>query len=137
MAFILKTDYQNAIRERILDDITEFDDNLLTQAGDFAVSFMDGYLRNRYDTSAIFAETGNSRNPVILMYAIDIAIYQLHHLINPRKVPDMRMERFEKAQDWLQRVSKQLINPDLPVHASPDTIDFIKFGGNTKRSNHV
>lgn len=137
MPFINKADYAGAIRERNLDSITEFDDNLLEQVHSYAIEFMSGYLRSRYDVAAIFNATGADRNPVILLYAIDIAIYQLHHLINPRKLPEMRKERFEKAQDWLQRVSKQLINPELPLHATPDEIDYIKFGGNTKRTNHI
>ncbi len=137
MPFLTKEDYAGAIRERILDQITEFDDNKIQQVDSFAVEFISGYLRSRYDVAAIFNATGEDRNPVIVMYAVDIAIYQLHHLINPRKLPELRKERFELAQDWLQRVSKQLINPELPLHATPDQIDYIKFGGNTKRNNHI
>src|SRR5690348_3798183 len=120
-AFIQRADYAASIRENRLDQITEYDDNKLDQAETFAIAFMKGFLSSRYDVDAIFSATDDDRDPVILMYAIEIALYQLHCLINPRKIPDFRIDRYEKAEAWLKMVAAQKINPNLPLHASPDT----------------
>jgi len=136
MAFIEKTDFDQAIRDNILDDITESDDALITKACRASVDLMKGYLNARYDTAVIFSQTGDNRNPVVLMYGIDIALYDLHRLINPRKIPAFRTERYKAAKEWLMDVSESIINPDLPVPDSGDK-EYILYGSNPKRENHI
>jgi phage gp36-like protein len=137
MAFLVKADFNTAIQENILDEIVEFDDTLIDVVIRSTVAFIQGYLNSRYDTAAIFAETGADRNPIILMYAIDIALHDLHARINPRKIPDHRKERYKAAKEWLMDVSEAVINPpDLPVPAEGEK-DYIRFGSNTKRDNHI
>lgn len=137
MAFLEKTDFGTAIQENILDEIVEFDDTLIDTAIRSAVAFIKGYLNSRYDTAAIFAETGTGRNPIILMYAIDIALHDLHARINPRKIPDHRKERYKAAKEWLMDVSEAIINPpDLPVPTAGEK-DYIRTGSNPKRDNHI
>lgn len=137
MAFISKADYGDAIRDNILDDIVESDDTLIDKASKAAISLMKGDLNARYDTTAIFNETGDNRHPVVLMYAIDIALYNLHRLINPRKVPAFRHDRFKIAKEWLMDVRENLTNPpDLPLAANGEK-DYMRFGSNPKRDNHI
>ncbi len=137
MAFILKTDYGTAIQDNVLDAIVESDDDLIVTANKAAVELMKGYLNNRYDVVAIFSETGDARHPVVLMYGIDIALYDLHRRINPRKIPAFRSERYKIAKEWLMDISEGIINPpDLPVPDSGDK-DYFRFGSNPKRVNHI
>lgn len=136
MAFINKVDYGTAIENNILDDITESDDSLISVANNAAIEMMKGYLSSRFDVAAIFSKTGDDRNPVVLMYAIDIALYDLHRRINPRKVPVHRSERYKSAKEWLIDISSGIVNPDLPVPQSGNK-EYILFGSNTKRSNHI
>jgi hypothetical protein len=137
MAFIDKTDYGTAIKTNILDDITETDNNLLDIAESQAISFMKGYLNNRYDVVEIFNKTGANRHPVILKFAIDIAIYYLHNRINPRKTPKNRVKAYSDAKEWLEAVCELMINPpDLPA-VTVGNRDYVQYGSNPKRTNHL
>lgn len=137
MAFITKTDYEDSIKENVLDDITESDDNKLDVATSRAVEEAKGYLNARYDITEIFNKTDTDRNPIIVMYVIDMALYHLHSLINMNKIPKARKERYEKATEWFRMVNEGDINPpDLPL-PTDGTKEYVLFGGNTKRSNQI
>ncbi len=137
MTFITRDDTGSSIRSNILDSMIEFDDTKFTVAVSWAISEMAGYLNSKYDTTAIFAATGVDRNPVVMMFCIDLALYHLHSATNPKKIPDHRKERYTEAKQWLMDVSAGLINPpDLPK-PTDGTKEFIIFGGNTPRSNHI
>lgn len=138
MAFIDKADYGDAINENILDDITDGVDTKLDSAEAKAISYMKGYLNNRYDVAEIFAQTDNDRHPVVLMFAVDISIYYLHRMLSWRDTPKFRIERYNEAKEWLEKVSKLEINdPLLPLVADDTTREYVQFGGNTKRANHL
>lgn len=137
MAFIEKSDFNDAIRNNILDDITEADDTKIDKAIAEAISYMKGYLNNRYDVVEIFNKTGALRDETILNHGVNIAIYNLHRLINPRKLPTFRSTLRNDAKDWLLDVSKGIINPPtLPVPVSGEK-NYILFGSNTKRNNQI
>lgn len=136
--FINKADYGQSISENILDQVTKFDDNKLAVAEYSAIELISGYLNNRYDVAAIFEATGSDRNPVILMHAVNIALCNLHAQINPRKVPQHRLDAYNRAIEWLTLVSELKINPpSLPIIVDDRSRDYIKFGGNTKRANNL
>jgi len=137
MAFIDKTDYEDSINENILDDITESDDTKLDVATSRAITQAKGYLNARYDIENIFNKIGDDRNPVILMYSIDIALYHLHSLLNPRKIPKYRETRFEKAVEWFEAVRDSMINPpDLPIVTTGQK-DYVLSGGNERRDSQI
>ena len=137
MAFIEKADFDAAIRDNILDDITEADDTLIDKAIAESISYMKGYLNNRYDVVEIFNKTGNLRDETILNHGINIALYNLHRLINPRKMPAFRGELRNDAKEWLMDVNKGIINPPtLPVPVDGEK-DYILYGSNTKRDNQI
>jgi hypothetical protein len=137
MPFIEKADFDAAIRDNILDDITEADDTLIDKAIAESISYMKGYLNNRYDVVEIFNKTGNLRDETILNHGINIALYNLHRLINPRKMPAFRGELRNDAKEWLMDVNKGIINtPTLPVPVTGEK-DYILYGSNTKRSNQI
>lgn len=135
--FIVKADYAEAIKTNVLDAITEVDDNKLDTAETRAIEEMKGYLNARYDVTNIFNKTGANRNPIILMYVIDMTLYHLHSRINPRKIPDHRKERYTAAKEWLMLVNECKINPtDLPVLAD-GVKDYVLTGSNPKRNNQI
>ena len=137
MAFITKSDYEDSIKENVLDDITESDDTKLDVATSRAVEEAKGYLNARYDIVNIFNKTGDNRNPIIVMYVIDMALYHLHTLINMNKTPKARKERYDKAIEWFKLVNAGDINPpDLPI-PDDETKDYVLFGSNTKRNNQI
>lgn len=137
MAFIDKTDFDVAIRDNILDDITEADDSLITKAIAEAINYTKGFLNNRYDVAAIFAQTGSNRDTTILNHCINIALYNLHRLINPRKVPTFRADHWREAKEWLADVNQGIINPpDLPKPIDGQK-DYILWNSNPKRTTHI
>jgi hypothetical protein len=49
----------------------------------------------------------------------------------------MRKEAYDEAKDWLMGVNKQEINPTgLPVPAE-GVKDYLLYGSNPKRNNHI
>ena len=137
MAFITKSDIEGSIRDYLLDQMTEFNDNHLDRAISYAVDFAKGYLNARYDVAEIFSKTGNDRSLLVLMKCIDVAIWNLHSLINPRKIPEFRQKKYDEAKEWFSMVQAGEINqPDLPVPAT-DEKDYVKFGSNPRRINHI
>jgi phage gp36-like protein len=137
MAFVDKVDFHNIIDDNILDDITETDDTEIMTTVSFAISFISGYLSARYDVVQIFNKTGVDRDPVILHFTKDITCYYLHGLTSGKKIPENRTKRFDDAVDWLNKVQAGEINPpDLPVPLNSNK-DYVLFGSNLKRSNHI
>jgi len=108
------------------------DDTKLDKAEEKAIGFMKGYLSSRYDVDQIFNKTGSDRDPVVLMYAVEIAIYYLHQAIDWRQIPIFRKERYDAAKEWLKDVQNGVSNPNLPVPANGDK-SYIMHGSNPKR----
>ncbi|SFB80468.1 hypothetical protein SAMN05421780_101554 [Flexibacter flexilis DSM 6793] len=61
-----------------------------------------------------------------------IAIYKLHTRINPRKIPQLRRDRYDEEREWLAQVLGKEITPDLPRPVViNDSIDYPIWGSNT------
>lgn len=79
-------------------------------------------LTATYPDDATKWTQGDNRNPLIVMYLMDITINHLHSRINPRNIPDLRKERYDGnnatqnggAIAWLKRVASGDITADLP-----------------------
>lgn len=56
---------------------------------------------------------GDPRNALIKRYTVDIVLYELHCRINPRNIPEFRMQRRDDAINWLKLVQ----NPRNNVNA--------------------
>ncbi len=135
MAFLEKQDFDSRIYAEILDAITRQDDTIVEVMIDVAIGEMKGYLSARYDVETIFAQSGNNRHPVVLEFAKDIALYHLHSIHDPATIPQIRIDRYNRAIEWLKEVNKGHINPDLPVSNDPKT-KYVAYGSNPKRENH-
>ena len=69
-----------------------------------------------------FWTKGDNRNPLIVMFLIDVTLNHLYSRINPRNIPDLRKERYNGndpmdrggAIGWLKKVAGGDINADLP-----------------------
>ena len=97
------------------------------------------YLSRRYDCDKIFTATGDKRNQLVLMMAIDIAIYHIFCIHDPRKLSPMRKERYERAVEWLKAVAAEEISVDglplLPEETRAAKSNFL-IKSNRKRINH-
>ncbi len=118
--FITKTDITKAIRAEILEQITRGDDTLIDVAINASIGEMAGYL-SAYDTDSIFSETGDSRNSLLVQFAVDIAIYNMIDIEQPGLDLEDRRSRYERAKQWLQEVQQGNIQPGFP--SAPDIDD--------------
>lgn len=100
--FIELSDYDASIHREILDALTREDDAVVEICEDRAVAEMRCYLSRRYDCDKIFTATGDKRNQLVLMMAIDIAVYHIFCIHNPRNLSPLRKERHERAVEWLK-----------------------------------
>ena len=133
MAFLTVQDYKESIKDNILTDIIEGDDTLRQSAELKAQELMESYLNMRYKVGEIFSRLGLERNPIIIQFMVDITIYYLHKRINPNQIPDLRVEEFDNAKQWLSKVSAGKLKPNLPELSNDEgNSGIIAYGSNTK-----
>lgn len=136
--FITRDDYPSSVRTEFLDRATREDPNILEIVENEAVAEMKGYLSGRYDVEKAFAATGEDRHDLLLMFAKDIAIY---HLCSIREglMTQTRIDRYERAVDWLKSVQKGDITVDgldrVPEEESGSKSEFL-MSSDRKRINH-
>ena len=134
--FITKDDYVN-IASDALSIVEQSDDTKRETAEKAAQEEIAGYLRGVYDTDAIFAATGDNRNPLIVMVYCDITLY---HLIcsRPQKMGyDLREKRYDYAISVLKDIQSGKLAPNLPHPASttdPNQYNKIQFDPGIKNN---
>lgn len=115
MPFLTQEDYKAIIKDQIFAQVMGNDITVAQEAELFAQQEITSYLNQRYDCTDIFSQEGTDRNALIVMYMIDITLYHMHARINPMKIPQIRIDRYENAVKWLGMVSKGQITPGLPL----------------------
>lgn len=135
--FIKIEDYDASIHREILDALVRDDNSVIEICEDRAIEQMRSYLSRRYDCNTVFSASGDKRNALVLMMAIDIAVYHIFCLANPLKLSQMRKDRYERALEWLKQVADGGISVDIPQ--LPDDIQqkhsqFVMIS-NSKRQN--
>lgn len=113
--FIEESDYEVQVRQEmmsILDPSTQ--KSAIEMAEYMAIDQIKSYLSGRYDVETIFSKQGEHRNHFLLMIAIDITLYHLWSKRAPRKIPELRSERYQDALNWLKSVGEGTMTTDLP-----------------------
>lgn len=80
-------------------------------------------------------EKVDGRDALIVSLVIDVTLYNIHSRINPRNVPEIRLQRRDESIKWLTMVSKAEVQADLPRLEDDVTGLSIQFGGETKKQN--
>lgn len=75
--FINPTDYDATVHREILDALTRQDAAIIDICEERAISEMKSYLAPVYDVEAVFGARGEERHPLVLMMALDIAVYHI------------------------------------------------------------
>jgi len=135
MPFIIFEDYKSLIKDDVLQAVMDNDKTIVLDVELMAQAEIESYLNQRYNVAEIFNKTGSLRNPLILMYMIDIVLYHIHARINPKFIPDIRKDRYDIALSWLDKVAKGILNPDLPrlIDLENELSGFAtRYGSNTK-----
>lgn len=86
------------------------------------------------NTTEWVAEDG--RDDLIMSLVIDITLYNIHSRINPRNVPEIRLQRRDEAIKWLGMVMQGDVQADLPKLEDDTSGDRIQFGSEIKRENN-
>lgn len=137
--FITPEDYDASIHQEILDAVIRSDRQIVEICEDRAIAQMRGYLAARYDCDRVFSAEGKERNQLVLMMALDIAIYHIFSIHNPRNMSQIRVDRYERAIEWLKGVRSGDITVDgLPEaeQEAKDTASQFRMRSNPKRVNH-
>jgi hypothetical protein len=141
LTFLTETDFDMQIHADTLLAITDGNDLVVEASTIQGISEMQSYLRAKFDVVNIFNKTGSLRNPSVVMFLVDIVLYHIYSAIN-RAVPEVRVERYKSAIEWLKMTNKGELLPDLPLKAN-DTPDNDNDGSETvllssfpKRSNN-
>lgn len=134
--FITQEDFKVVASEAALKVITQADNRNTQNAIEEAIEEVAGYLRPQYDCDKIFAATGEERNKQVVMYAADIALYNMTAAMPQRMGSEVRVERYERAIKWLESVQAGKIVPDLPLASDDhgnDTGGIIAYGNGPNR----
>lgn len=121
MPFLEIEELKTVIYEYQLDQITEQDDTIAQMAIETAIEEVKSYLtinnqhqfrdgRLIYDVDAIFAATGNARNPLILSMTKTCAEWWVTQLCNADIVYEQVKERYDRALAWLKKLSTGEVN---------------------------
>lgn len=140
MAFITAEELKTHLYKENVDVVTREDDTIITAAIDAAVQEAWGYL-GAYDRDKIFSAQGEERNPLLLIFVKDIAVWHFINLCNAGTDLELRQDRYDRAISWLRQVQKGEVTPCLPIidndeDGKPDTAGQYLFGSNPKRSQH-
>ena len=143
MAYLTPAEINTHLYDEVVTEISRDDLTKLQTAINAAIAEAKGYLK-AFDADAIFSVIGDDRNPILLLYVKDIAVWHFIVISNPAVEWQARKDRYDMAIKWLEKVQSGKTNPDLPL--PPDPVDdagnvqsaenFVKWGGNKKRNSH-
>lgn len=143
MIYLTLANVLGRITQTDLDVLTEGDVLMLNEPELDAINEVSSYLSYRYETGQIFApdQDDADKNPTIKRITVDILLYNLHTKVNPRNIPEKRIELRDDAIKWLSAVanprSEMTADSFLPVKITEENrgVD-ISWGGRKKRNNH-
>jgi phage gp36-like protein len=136
MPYLTVTELSSHLLDATIDAIQDTDNKHKQTAINAAIEETKGYL-SHYDTAAIFATAGDARNPILLLYVKDIAVWHFLQLANPNVDLEVREKRYELSIKWLEKVQNGRTVPTLPLKTSTiEQVGKIKYGSNVKRSTH-
>lgn len=115
MIFLTQEDFKVVASEQAIKIISQADNVNQDNAIAEAIEEVAAYLRPKYDCNAIFTAEGNYRNRQIVMYTVDIALYNMVAAMPQRMGSEIRKERYDRAIKWLEGVQAGKIVPNLPL----------------------
>lgn len=144
MAYLTKSDFNTAMYTHIIDEIADFDDSAVAQCIAVGIEQVKSYLKNRYDTAAIFSAEGDDRNPLILEYCKVVAVWELLKLCSAETLYEFWQQRYDRVIEWLEGVRDGKNTPDLPLltrdidgDGNPDTLISMRYGSNPKFNHYI
>lgn len=130
--FITDEDYKVMVGEKSFEVINQSSEENRQRAEKMAIEEIKGYLRPRYDVEAVFEAEGEARNDQIVMRVCDVALYHMVSWLPNKMGYEIREIRYKMAIDYLDKVQKGTVTPDLPTikgeNGEEDIYNPIRFG---------
>lgn len=116
--FLIKEDLGSVIYSYQVEQITEGNEDIVSQALSAAVEEAKSYLtpnvnkletldgRILYDTETIFNATALDRNALILQHCLTLAKFHIAVLCNADFIYEQAKERYDRAIDWFTKLAK-------------------------------
>ena len=101
--FISTAELSTHIYAAVVTAISDSDITILPTAIAAATNEAMGYM-DRYDYLTILGQTGAARDPLLLLYIKDIAVYHFMVLANPNIDYEVRLDRYKYAVRWLEKI---------------------------------
>jgi phage gp36-like protein len=133
MNFITKDYIRQMIDNETLSVITEGNDLNLNSVENDAISEITGYLNVRYDMNAIL--TATTKSVLILGFVRDIMIYHLHAKVSPDNIPQLRVDRYNKVMNELEKIADGFTNPILPKKENGKQLP-LRYGSSIQKTDH-
>lgn len=106
MAFLIKADLLNYIDESTIDQLTDGDDAIVTDAIKDAEERVTEKISQRVDTAAEFAKVDPARNRSLLKHCVNLSIYYLFERLYTDVLPEGRVQAMQTAEAWLDDIAK-------------------------------
>lgn len=150
-AFLTVADVNSRIRDEHRNDLRDWDpgaasgptnDEAVSNAVELSCESMAlgkvrSALAQRYDVDALFAATGDDRDPLLVLHTLNVFVYLLYRRINPRKVPEVVKEDHDETLAWLDRVAAGKEAPDFPpIQPDTENAGLPRFGGGQQVKGH-
>lgn len=137
--FLNDADYRVVCDAHDLDVLTQSDTSIRQKAERVAMEEVASYLRPRYDTEKAFTAVGDDRNMMLVQVVANVALYYMAHWLPQSLALDARFALYEKAIDWLNRVAKGNVMPNLPTYTgsdgSTDITNPVRYGSMPRTNN--
>jgi len=125
----------------VLQTLKQWQETYFYPAGSFVYDEGVIYKAKTDTTAAKPIESGTEwtpddpRHELLVMYATDMVLYHLHSLVNPRKIPDLRKDRYHEAKDWLEMIAERNENADFPENELDE--ELLIWGSNPKIETYI
>lgn len=130
MQFLTTDDLTARIHGRLLDESILDGADVLDIIEGQNISLFTSKLNARYDTDALFSQTGEDRHPLIVKYLTVFVLYDVIRRNAARKVPIDLVELRKEAMAWLDAVRDGVEHPTgLPLSETGGENDVL-YGNN-------
>lgn len=113
MSFLLKSELKTKSLTEVVDIITRYDDETVTEIIDQEIDVFKGYLK-RFDTEVIFSAEGSERSKTVLKHLKACVVFEIF-CIRSHQYNEVVKLAHDEAMNWLEKVSTGKIDTNLPL----------------------
>lgn len=136
--YITKDDVEKGIFKEHLKALSRDDINIETAIEEAELE-VKSFLTARYNIEGELQKTGTNRNKLVVKWVRCIAIWNIYNIASQVTIPESRKLEYQNAITALKLVQKEQQTVDGLERRTDSTnggSNYIKFGGNSPRTNH-